>query len=82
MSGDPYYFENCARGGVYGAPEGQVVKSADKSVRVAQVIITNNVVAGDGTKGNPIRLITQVWSMDGDLIAERDPYAIVRPQAE
>lgn len=48
------------------------IKTSDKSVRVAQVIITNNATRGDG-KNTPIRPILQVWSMDGELIAERAP---------
>ena len=47
------------------------IKTFNKDVRVQQVIITTNARRGDGVK-EPIRRILQVWSMDGDLIAERD----------
>lgn len=47
-------------------------KVADKPVRVQEVIITNNLRRGDG-KETPIRAVLQVWSLDGDLIAENDP---------
>jgi hypothetical protein len=49
------------------------VKSEHKEVRVCEVIITNNLVRGKGVEGDPMRKVLQVWSMDGELIAENDP---------
>lgn len=42
------------------------------SVRIREVI---EVMAtrGAGVPGNPVRLVTQFWSRDGQLLAERDP---------
>lgn len=42
-------------------------------VRVLQVIETNILRRGDGTKGNPFRVVTQYWTMDGEIITEIDP---------
>jgi hypothetical protein len=48
-------------------------KPAEKEVRVQQVIITRNARRGRGVAEDPLRVITQIWSMDGELIAENDP---------
>lgn len=37
------------------------------------VIITTILRRGEGVESDPIRIITQVFSMDGKLIAEYDP---------
>ena len=44
----------------------------DHSARAEQVIITNLHLRGDGRE-DPMRAITQVWGLDGSLIAEMDP---------
>lgn len=49
-------------------------KCADKEVRVIQVICTTLLRRGRGTDAEPIRIVTQYWSMQGDLLAERDPF--------
>jgi hypothetical protein len=41
---------------------------------VEEVIITELDLIGDGTPGSPYRRMLQVWSKDGHLIAERDPW--------
>lgn len=38
-----------------------------------QVIRTTLTRRGDGVVGDPIRVITQYWSTDGELLAEVDP---------
>jgi hypothetical protein len=38
-----------------------------------QVIRTTLERRGEGVKGSPIRVITQYWSTDGELLAEVDP---------
>lgn len=43
------------------------------TVRVMQVIETTNARRGKGVEGDPIRIITQYWDMDGKLLAEVDP---------
>ena len=40
---------------------------------IVQVIRTNLLRRGDGTESNPVRVITQYWSMDGELLWEHDP---------
>ena len=42
------------------------------TVRVLQVIETDLVRRGDGSKDNPFRRVTQYWSVAGELLAERD----------
>ena len=37
------------------------------------VIETTLTRRGDGTPDSPIRVITQYWSQEGDLIIEHDP---------
>lgn len=46
--------------------------ASDKEVIVMQVIKTTLLRRGNG-KETPIRAVTQYWSMQGDLLAERDP---------
>lgn len=45
--------------------------------RVIQVIETTLERRGDG-KDDPIRIVTQYWSFDGELLAEDDPGAHYR----
>ena len=45
---------------------------------VVQVIRTNLLRRGDGTEKDPIRVITQYWSMEGDLLWEHDPVELRR----
>lgn len=42
-----------------------------ESCRVIQVVETK-VVRGNGTMEHPLRLVTQYWDFDGNLLAERD----------
>ena len=42
------------------------------SARVIQVIETK-ALRGEGTCENKIRIVTQYWSLDGELLAENDP---------
>jgi hypothetical protein len=51
----------------------EFTKNPDKEVMVMQVIRTTNATRGNGTEASPFRRITQYWSMDGELLAERDP---------
>lgn len=44
------------------------------TVEVKQVIITNLLRRGKGVEGDPIRVITQIWTMEGELITEIDPF--------
>jgi hypothetical protein len=45
----------------------------DPEVAVIQVVKTTLLRRGNGTPEDPIRCITQLWSMQGELLAERDP---------
>jgi hypothetical protein len=42
-----------------------------RSVKVIEVVRVE-VVIGDGTETHPYRTLTQFWSVDGELLAERD----------
>lgn len=41
--------------------------------RCEEVIITDLLLRGSGTNEDPYRRVVQVWSKDGNLIAENDP---------
>jgi hypothetical protein len=45
-----------------------------KDVEVIQVVRTRLLRRGDG-KTDPIRIVTQYWSLDGELLAEVDDVA-------
>ncbi len=42
-------------------------------LEVLSVIRTRLLRRGDGTEHNPIRIIEQYWTMDGNLLFEADP---------
>jgi hypothetical protein len=42
-------------------------------VRVVPVIITTTERWGKGTKESPVRVITQIYTLEGELIAYKDP---------
>ncbi len=44
----------------------------NKDVTIEEVIITRLTRRGNG-KDTPIRIITEIWSKNGDKIAETDP---------
>ncbi len=44
-------------------------------VEVKQVIITRLTRRGRGVESDPIRIITEIWDMDGNKITEIDPEA-------
>lgn len=50
----------------------------NRGARIVQVIETTLVVRGTGEIGNPLRMVTQYWSLDGRLLAENDPLATGR----
>ena len=43
-------------------------------VECKEVIITSLLRRGKGIEGSPVRCITQVYTKDGELIAEHDPF--------
>ena len=43
------------------------------TVKVIEVVETTLTRRGDGVEGSPIRIITQYWDREGNLLAERDP---------
>jgi hypothetical protein len=45
----------------------------NEDARVIPVIETTLLRRGRGTVGDPIRRVTQYWSLDGKLLAEVDP---------
>ena len=42
------------------------------SAKVIQVIETRSA-RGSGSENQPIRIVIQYWSLEGDLLAEKDP---------
>lgn len=42
------------------------------SARVIQVIVTE-AIEGRGVDGDPVRIVHQYWSLDGELLAKVDP---------
>jgi hypothetical protein len=42
-------------------------------VELIQVVRTRLLRRGKGILGDPVRIITQYWSVDGELLAEVDP---------
>lgn len=57
-----------------GAPRdvGTPQKCIDREVGMQHVIITTNATRGRGVEGDPIRRVRQIWSLDGDLLAEKE----------
>lgn len=45
-----------------------------KDVEVIQVVRTTLERRGRGVENDPIRRVTQYWSIDGQLLAEDDPH--------
>lgn len=43
------------------------------TVRLVTVIESGLLMRGNGHEGSPLRRITQYYSLDGELLAERDP---------
>ena len=41
--------------------------------QVILVIRTKLLVRGKGTKEDPVRVVEQYWSLDGEFLAENDP---------
>jgi hypothetical protein len=50
-----------------------------RSAKVAQVIVVEAVRGNGMVDGDPIRIVTQYWSFDGELLAEHDP---VKPSSD
>lgn len=48
----------------------------DAPVRCAEAIQVIRTVAlrGEGVASDPLREVTQYWSLDGELLAESDPH--------
>lgn len=44
------------------------------TARVEKVIITTLLRRGKGTEDDPMRVIKQIWTLDGELIAEVDEW--------
>ena len=43
--------------------------------RVIKVIVTDNATRGRGTDADPVRVLRQIWTLDGQLIVEIDEWA-------
>lgn len=44
------------------------------TVRIIEVVETTLTRRGKGVENDPVRIITQYWSRDGELLAEKDPF--------
>ena len=44
------------------------------TVEIVKLIKTTLLRRGNGTPENPIRVITQYWDFDGEIILEQDPF--------
>ena len=42
------------------------------SAKIVPVIVTESL-RGIGTENDPVRIVKQYWSFDGELLAENDP---------
>jgi len=45
-----------------------------KNARVISVIETTLTMLGEGVEDNPVRILTQYWTVDGDLLASVDKW--------
>ena len=45
-----------------------------KHARVISVIETTLTMLGEGVEGDPVRILTQYWTVDGDLLASVDKW--------
>lgn len=52
------------------------------NAKLIQVIVTELELRGKGTEGSPLRRITQYWSTDGELLAEKDPFQRAAEEGE
>lgn len=52
------------------------MKDLHFNARVIQVIETDLLLAGTGENADPYRRVRQYYSLDGELLAEVDPYEL------
>jgi hypothetical protein len=45
------------------------------NLEIVKIIVTTLKTKGDGTENDPVRRVTQWWSMDGNLLLEADAFA-------
>ena len=55
---------------IWNRNEVRAINNSIKSVQIIPVIETKST-RGNGTSADPIRIVTQYWTTDGKLIAER-----------
>lgn len=51
------------------------VDGADRTHAEVVQVIRLDVLRGDGV-ADPVRIVTQFWSFDGEKLAERDPMGV------
>ena len=56
--------------------KGYVFPRGCDSARVISVIETK-AARGIGTQEQPTRMVTEYWSLDGEKLAEHDPYTFI-----
>ncbi len=42
--------------------------------RIVELILTTELTRGAGKEGDPIRAVPQLWTKNGELVAEHDMY--------
>lgn len=42
--------------------------------KLIKVIVTELTKRGEGVEGDPVRIVTEYWSTEGELLAERDEW--------
>lgn len=55
---------------------GQEYEAAPNGVRIVELVETTLTYLGNGTEGDPHRLVAQWFTKDGVLVAEHDPCAV------
>lgn len=51
----------------------QPEEAHENRATIMKVIVTNLETRGAGIEGDPVRRITQYWTLDGELLFEFDP---------
>ena len=52
------------------------------SARLIEVIVTELKLTGEGKDGDPVRIVRQYWSVDGQLLAEVDTWKSLLKRAK
>lgn len=56
---------------IYGGPYQPPGPDVVRTIAITETTLTRR---GRGVEGDPIRIVTQYWSIDGQFLAEHDPF--------